>query len=250
MGFAEIKKEADVSDAVAALLKYMGVKEKEVPPKISGLQDRLDYLLSSTGILYREVVLTHGWHADAMGPMITSLQEEGTVIAVLPSDMGGYEYTDPRTGVRVKVSAGEEKKISTEALCFYRPLPMRELKIRDLLQYMKNCLTLRDLVSFGFAALAITLVGMLMPRLNRILMGTVINTNSYRLLYAVMLFMLFAAIGNILLSIIRDMLLNRIRSKLNVNVSAATMMRMLSLPATFFRNYSAGELNQIGRAHV
>ena len=29
MGFAELKKEADVSDAVAALLKYMGVKEKE-----------------------------------------------------------------------------------------------------------------------------------------------------------------------------------------------------------------------------
>ncbi|MBR6707077.1 MAG: ATP-binding cassette domain-containing protein [Clostridia bacterium] len=244
MGFAEIKKEADVSDAVKALLKYMGVKEKEVPPKISGLQDRLDYLLSSTGILYREVILNRGWHADAMGPMITSLREEGTVIAVLPSDMGGYEYTDPRTGARVKVSASEEKKISAEALCFYRPLPMRELKIRDLLQYMKSCLTLRDLVSFGFAAFAITLVGMLMPRMNRILMGTVVNTNSYRLLYAVMLFLLFATIGNILLTIIREMLLNRILSKLNVNVSAATMMRMLSLPATFFRNYSPGELNQ------
>ena len=244
MGFTEIKKEADVSDAVSALLKYMGVKEKEVPPKISGLQDRLDYLLSSTGILYREVILTRGWHADAMGPMIASLREEGTVIAVLPSDMGGYEYTDPRTGARVKISGSEEKKISAEALCFYRPLPMRELKVRDLLQYMKNCLTLRDVVSFGFAALAITLVGLVMPRLNRILMGPVIDTNSYRLLYAVMLFMLFASIGNILLNIIRDMLLNRIRSKMNVNVSAATMMRMLSLPATFFRNYSAGELNQ------
>ena len=45
MGFGELKQEADVSDAVSALLKYMGVKEKEVPPKISGLEDRLDYLL-------------------------------------------------------------------------------------------------------------------------------------------------------------------------------------------------------------
>ncbi|MBR4502496.1 MAG: ATP-binding cassette domain-containing protein [Clostridia bacterium] len=244
MGFAEIKKEADVSDAVSALLKYMGVKEKEVPPKISGLQDRLDYLLSSTGILYREVILTSGWHTDAMGPMITSLREEGTVIAVLPSDMGGYEYTDPRTGARVKVNGSEEKKIAAEALCFYRPLPMRELKIKDLLQYMKNCLTIRDLTSFGIVALIITLVGMLTPRLNRIVMGTVIDTGSYRLLYAVMSFMLFASIGSIMLTIIREMLLNRIRSKLNVNVSAATMMRMLSLPATFFRKYSAGELNQ------
>ncbi len=244
MGFAELKKEADVSDAVSALLKHMGVKEKEVPPKISGLQDRLDYLLSSTGILYREVILTAGWHADAMGAMITTLREGGTVIAVLPSDMGGYEYTDPRTGARVKVTAGEEKKISDEALCFYRPLPMRELKVRDLLQYMKSCLTVRDLVSFAVAALAITLVGMVMPKLNRILMGTVIEMNSYRLLYAVMSFMLFAGIGSIMLSIIRELLLNRIRYKMNVNVSAATMMRMLSLPATFFRNYSAGELNQ------
>ena len=51
----------------------------------------LQNLLSSTGILYREVILTKGWFRDAMGPMITSLREEGTVITVLPSDMGGYE---------------------------------------------------------------------------------------------------------------------------------------------------------------
>ena len=167
-----LKDQADVSDAVSGLLKHFGIKEREVPPTIKGLQDRLDFLLSSTGILYREIILTKGWHQDAMGPMITSLKEEGTVITVLPSDMGGYEYVDPRTGKKVPVTAKEEKRISNEALCFYRPLPMRELKLRDLLRYMLSCLTLRDLVSFGIAALAITLVGMLSPRLNRILMGT------------------------------------------------------------------------------
>ena len=60
---------------MSALLKYLGVKEKEVPPKIKGLEDRLDFLLSSTGILYREVILTHGWHADAMGAMIGTLKD-------------------------------------------------------------------------------------------------------------------------------------------------------------------------------
>ena len=244
MGIGQLKNEAAVSDAVSALLKHLGVKEKEVPPKITGLSDRLDYLLSSTGIMYREVILNHGWHSDAMGPMITTLKNEGTVIAVLPSDFGGYEYTDPVSGARVKVTAAEEKKISNEALCFYRPLPMRELNIRDLIQYMMSCLSIRDLVNFGVAALAITLVGMLMPKFNQILMGTVIANGSYQLLFAVMSFMLFATIGSILLSIIRALLLSRIRYKLNINVSAATMMRILSLPATFFRNYSAGELNQ------
>ena len=56
--------------------------------------------------------------------------------------------------------------------------------------------------------------------------------------------MLFASIGSILLSIIRSLLLNRIKYKLSLSVGAATMMRMLSLPASFFKEYSAGELNQ------
>ena len=236
--------EGDVSDAVSALLRYFGVKEKDVPATVKGLPDRLEYLLAPAGVLYREVILKPGWHADAMGPMITSLKEDGTVIAVLPGDLGGYEYVHPQTGELTRVNAQEEKNISSEALCFYRPLPMRKLNVRDLLQYMMSCLTVRDLAGFGVSALAITLVGLLMPRLNRILMGEVIALGSTQLLFAVVSFLFFATVGNLLLSVIRALLLGRIRGKLNVQVSAATMMRILSLPATFFKEYSAGELNQ------
>ena len=234
----------DVSDAVSALLRNMGVKEREVPASIRGLRDRLDYLLSPTGILYREVILSRGWHRDAMGPMITSLRESGNVIAVLPSEMGGYEYMDPTTGKRVHINSRTAAGISEEALCFYRPLPMRELKLRDLLRYMFSCLTSRDLVSFGASALLITLVGLLMPKLNQILIGPVITSGSAQLLAAVVSFLFFATVTTIILNIIRNMLLSRIRIKLGVNVSAASMMRILSLPATFFRDYSVGELNQ------
>ena len=241
---SSLSDQEDVSDAVSALLRHMGVKEREVPPTVRGLRDRLDFLLSSTGILYREILLTKGWHNDAMGPMIASLKDSGAVIALLPSSMGGYEYMDPVSGRKVGVTALTEGNINTEALCFYRPLPMRELKLRDLLRYMLSCLTTRDLVSFGVAAAAIALVGLLTPKLNQLLTGTVIATGSTRLLLAVVSFLFFATITGILLNIIRNMLLSRIRYKLNVNVSAATMMRILSLPATFFRDYSVGELNQ------
>ena len=238
-----LRKEADVSDAVSRLLKHMGVKEREVPANISGLHDRLDYLLSSTGVLYREVRLKPGWRIDAMGPMIGSLQD-GTVIAMLPQEMGGYAYVDPKSGRRVHIGASEERQISDEALCFYRPLPMRAMDLNDLLTYMSNCITIRDLVNFGLAAAAITLVGMLTPKLNYLLTGTVVQTGSMQLLQAVMAFLLCVTIGNFLLSIIRSLLLSRIRFSLSVNVGAATMMRLMSLPASFFKKYSAGELNQ------
>ena len=234
----------DVGDAIACLLAYLGIKEREIPAGMTNLRDRLDFLLSSSGVLYREVILTKGWRNDAMGPMIGSLAEEGTVITLLPANMGGYEYIDPKDGTKKRINAKEEKRISSEALCFYTPLPTRELTVKDLLAYMKNCLTLRDLIGFGAAALVITLVGLLMPRFNRILLGTVLETGSSQLLWAVVSFMICVTIGSTLLSIIRAMLLSRIRFKLNINVSAATMMRILSLPASFFKNYSAGELNQ------
>ena len=239
-----LSEEEDVNDAVSALLRHMHVKEREVPASVHGLRDRLDFLLSSSGILYREIILSRGWQNDAMGPMIASLKESGHVIAVLPSELGGYEYTDPATGRKVKVNAHTASLMNEEALCFYRPLPMRELKLKDLLRYMLSCLTSRDRVSFALAAAAITLVGLLIPKLNQILTGTVIATGSVRLLIAVVSFLFFATVSSIILTIIRNMLLSRIRYKLNVNVSAATMMRILSLPASFFRDYSVGELNQ------
>ena len=39
----------------------------------------------------------------------------GAVVAVLPAPSGGYEYTDPHTGKRVRVTSSEEKKLSDEA---------------------------------------------------------------------------------------------------------------------------------------
>ena len=234
---------ADVSDAIASLLKYFGIKQREVPAKIKDLEGKLDYLLSASGIMYREVILEKGWHRDAMGAMIARL-EDGAVIAILPGPLGGYEYTDPRSGERVRVTSAKEGKIGKEAFCFYKPLPQRQLTLKDLFRYMAGSLNSWDYISFGLAALAITLVGLLMPRLNQLLMGRVVASGSYRLLGAVMTFMVCASAGSLVLSIVRSMLLSRINVKLNLNVQAASMMRVLSLPADFFKRYSSGELNQ------
>lgn len=237
-------KGADVRDAISQLLKYFNVKEKEVPEKIQGLEDRLDYLLSSTGILYREIRLEKGWQKNAMGALITTLKEDGTVITVLPALSGGFVYVDPHTGRKIRINHTEAEKIGEEAFCFYRPFPMRKLKRRDLWKYMAECITTWDLVSFGLSAAAITLVGMLIPRLNRLLTGEVVEYKSTTLLMAVLSFMFCVTLGNLMFGYIKQLLLTRINMKLSVKVSAATMMRVLSLPADFFKNYSTGELNQ------
>ena len=235
---------ADVNDALEALQKYFGIREREIPARLRKLEQKLDYLLTASDIMYRKVTLESGWHSDAMGALITTLTDSGAVIAVLRNAGGYYVYRDPATGKNVRVTSVEEKKIGTEAYCFYRPFPLRKITLKDVVRYMWETLHFWDIASFIFSALAITVVGMFMPKLNHILMDQVISHRSYQLLGAVFGFMLFATIGNFLLSVIRQLVLSRIRIKLDVNVQAASMMRVLSLPADFFKTYSSGELSQ------
>lgn len=234
---------ADVKDAVSQLMKHFNVRMKETPAALKELEDILDFQLSSSGVMYREVLLGPGWHKDAMGAMITK-RKDGAVITVLPCASGGFEYIDPATARKVKITSAVEQQIGTEAFCFYRPLPQRKLSLLDLFRYAGECLTMWDYVSYALAMLVITLVGMLTPKLNQILMGDVVKYQSHQLLAAVMMFMLCVSIGTFLFSIIRSLLLTRIRTRLSVNLNAASMMRVLSLPAGFFRNYSAGELSE------
>ena len=235
---------ADVNDALEVLLRYFGLREKEIPARLKTFEEKLDYLLSSSDIMYREVMLEDGWHKDAMGAMIASLEDSGAVITVLHNAAGFYVYRDPATGRYVRVTSAQEKKISRRAYCFYRPLPLRSITLKDLFSYMWSTLRIWDIGSFALAALAITLVGMFLPRLNHVLISEVVTYGSYQLLGAVLSFMLFATVGNFLLTIIRQLILSRIRTKMSVHLEAASMMRVLSLPPDFFKKYSSGELSQ------
>ena len=235
---------ADVNDALETLLKHFGIRDRKIPASLKGFEEKLDYLLTASDIMFRKVTLEPGWSRDAMGVMVTSLADSGAVITVVRNGAGVYVYKDPKTGKNVTVHKPEEQKIGNEAYCFYRPLPLRSLTLKDLIRYMTDSVDSWDIASFIIASLMVTLVGMILPKLNHILMGEVVKYGSLQLLGAVMSFMLFAMISSFMLSIIKSFVQSRIRTKLSVNVQAAAMMRVLSLPAGFFKKYSSGELSQ------
>ena len=235
---------ADVNDALETLLKHFGIRDRKIPASLKGFEEKLDYLLTASDIMFRKVTLEPGWSRDAMGVMVTSLKDSGAVITVVRNGAGVYVYRDPKTGKNVTVHKAEEQKIGNEAYCFYRPLPLRSLTLKDLIRYMTDSVDTWDIASFIIASLMVTLVGIILPKLNHILMGEVVTYGSMQLLGAVMSFMLFAMISSFMLSIIKQFVQSRIRTKLSVNVQAAAMMRVLSLPAAFFKSYSSGELSQ------
>ena len=229
-------------NAIDEILKFYHYKTSDLPSSIKSADDQLDYCLRPHGVMRRNVKLTSGWYKDCFGPVLGFLEKEGTPVALLPGRIRGYHFKDPKTGKKIKLNRNTEKLINEDAICFYRPLPQKQLTIPDLLIYMKNCISLSDLVHIIGAALSVSFIGLLMPRLTATLTGAVLKSGRTDALVAIAICMLCVSFSSQLLSSVSSFISSRINTKTSLGVQASMMMRLMSLPANFFRKYSAGEL--------
>lgn len=228
--------------AVDEVLKYFRFKPVELPDEITDPNEQLDYIMRRHGIMKRDVELTKGWYKDAFGPMLAFTKEDKLPVAMLPGKISGYTYTDPKTGESLKMNAKRAELFERDAICFYRPLPQKELKVKDLILYIRNCITIRDTFTITVATTILTLIGLIMPRIVRLLTGPVRLSGRPSALVGVAISMICVAIATQLITSIRGMLTSRLNMKVSVGVESSMMMRLIALPAAFFRKFSPGEL--------
>lgn len=243
MSAAFASDEERAEDAIGEILKYYKVKACEVPDSVKGIHDRLEYLLRPHGIMRRNVNLEKGWYKDAIGALLGTRKDDGKVVAFIPKGLAGYEYFDAPTGKWVKVNRKNQSLFETEAICFYKPFPLKQLTVPSLAKYIVDSLSAADIVLVVLATLAVSAIGLLSPKLNNLLFGTVVQSENLRLLLAITVFMISVSISSMLIASVKSLLTTRINTKMELSVKAATMMRVLSLPADFFKKYSAGELS-------
>ncbi len=231
------------ADAIGEILKYYHVKAQEVPDSIKDMNEVLEYLLRPYGIMRRSVSLSPGWYHDAVGAMLGTRRDDGSVVALIPCGLNGYRFFDRKTGKSVRVNRKTQELIEPEAIAFYKPFPLKKMSVKDLVKYILQQISPADVALLAIAMLAVTLVGMLTPWLNKQLFSSVLDSGSGRVLMGVAIFMICATVSALLFGSIRTLLSSRIGTKLNASVEAATMMRILSLPAVFFKSFSSGELS-------
>ena len=172
----------------------------------------LDEVFRPQGIMWREVRLGEKWYTDAMGVMLGSL-EDGRSIALIPHGLSGYVYRDPDTGERTRVTLRNAKKILREAKVFYRPLPQRELSVRDILFYMRKCSSAGDVALYVIATVAVILLGMVTPAMTKLLFSIVVSTGNSRLLLGIFILLIVTAVTKLIFSIINQLVLPRISSR-------------------------------------
>ncbi|MBO4374922.1 MAG: NHLP bacteriocin export ABC transporter permease/ATPase subunit [Lachnospiraceae bacterium] len=230
------------TDAIGEILKAYHIRPTEVPDSITDMNDTLEYLMRPHGIMRRNVSLEKGWYKDASGPMIGTLKDGGGIIALIPAGMSGYLIIDPKTGSRMKAGKKNEDLLDNEAIAFYKPFPSKKIGIAGLLRYILQNITPADITMIVAATLAVTLVGFLTPKMNELLFSDVIVSGSMRSLGAIGVFIICISISSLMLTTVKEMLVSRLTSRVSLTVQAASMMRILSLPADFFKEYGSGEL--------
>ena len=230
-------------NAIDEILKYYHIKTKDIPDDVKDTSEQLEYLLRPNGIMRRTVTLADGWYQDAIGAMLGVLKEDKSVVALLPNGLKGYRFLDRKTGKYIKVDKRTESLLEREAICFYKPFPLKKMGVPDLLRYIWETLTISDFVLFGGITLLITLVGMLTPKLNNIIFSKIVVDGNLQVVLAMAVFLICVSLSTLMLGAVKTLFMARIQTRLNISVQAATMMRVLSLPTDFFKKYSAGELS-------
>lgn len=238
---AKIKDKRIVTKAaIDEILKYYHCKPVDIPLNIKGTEEQIEYALRPHGLGYREIKLGEGWYKETFGPILAFQKEDGMPVVLLPKRYGGYYYRDAQGKVaRVKKN---DSIFQTEAICFYRPLPMKSLKISDLLRFMKGCLSFSDYAVLIILTFAVTLVGLMLPSAANFISGFVLESGNGLILLSSAAFLLCALISSQLLTASRALAMQRLQIKVAIPMEAAMMMRLMSLPTSFFRDYSSGDL--------
>ena len=229
-------------NAIDEILKAYHLKPVEPPETVVGPREQLDHCLRRYGLMRRSVELTEGWYQEVYGPMLGYLAENGLPVALLQDRFDGYYFLDPQTKARVRLSAKTAGLLLPEAVCFYRPLPQKPLGIQDLLLYIKRCATGRDMLWIVCSGLLVTLSGLFIPQLIRALTGPVLQSGSPTALAGAGICLLCTVLAVQLLRVVYTFAVKGLEIKTSLGLQASLMMRLLSLPASFFRDFSPGEL--------
>ena len=104
-------------------------------------------------------------------------------------------------------------------------------------------LTVSDMVLIVVTSALATGIGMLIPAINKLLYKDVLDSKSMRLLLAAAIYLITVSISKLMMTTASSIATGRLSRKMDISVSAATMMRVLSLPTTFFKKYGSGELS-------
>lgn len=226
--------------AFTVLARAIGVTFTPLPSDV-GVADRLSTLARVARVRTRTVRLGDGWWEHATEPLLARLVDGGAPVALVPRGVTRYELIDPQTRSRVLVDDAVAATIAEDAVVVYRPLAEGTRTVPALL---RDALlqSRRDIARFVLFALGAAVIALAVPIVTGRIVGTVIPEADLPDLAQLALALVVSAVAGALLQLATAIAVLRVQGRISTYLVAAVWNRLLSLPTTFFRRYSSGDL--------
>ncbi|MEO5356887.1 MAG: NHLP bacteriocin export ABC transporter permease/ATPase subunit [Nitrospirae bacterium YQR-1] len=207
--------------------------------KEARLKDPLSLIARASGIRTRRIALKGRWWEQDNGPMLGFFEGNNQPIALLFKKH--YTLHDTVKGDKQLVSEQVASTISPFAYSFYRPFPEKAMGLYSILKFssFKNLLDFAVVLLMGIAG---GLLGLIIPLCTSLVFDSIIPMAETSQLLQIGLAMVVGAIANAMFQLTGSIAMLRIEGKVDASLQSAVWDRLLSLPVSFFRQYTVGDL--------
>lgn len=205
------------------------------------MRSPMEAIARASHVRIRRVTLRDGWWQRDGGPLLAYRLESNHPVALLPISATQYEILDPMQHTRERCDGAIAATLSSTAYTFYRPLPS-QLKPIQLLQFALWG-HLGELAMVLLMGVAATLLGMLTPQATGILIDQAIPNADRQLVLQIACGLLATSFGATLFQLTQGIAIMRLETFADSSTQAAVWDRLLKLKASFFRQYSVGDLS-------
>ena len=138
LGFRRKKRVVPQDDqsALRQILDALEVKDYELDEDdMITPEELLTGILRPRGIMMRRIRLTGTWWRECVGPLL-GYTKDGHLVALTPTSTGlGYKYKDQEGFIRTLGRQEMEERLKPTAIIFTKALPLRTLRIKDLVNF-------------------------------------------------------------------------------------------------------------------
>jgi NHLM bacteriocin system ABC transporter ATP-binding protein len=233
------------STLIDALVECAGASGTAVPPARIVQARRADAtdpadVARQLRVPLRPVQLDEGWWRGDSGPYLVT-REDGVFAAAIPRPRG-YELV--ADGSAQPLTQAEALTLRPTAWSVLPALPSGPVGIRAVLARSAGVGSRVELAVSGLVALLLAALGIAVPLLAGVVVGELVPLDALSRIVVIGIVLVLVAVAAFGLASLQSLLIQRLTMRLDVRATAMVLLRITQLPLSFFRRYSAGDLQQ------
>jgi NHLM bacteriocin system ABC transporter ATP-binding protein len=201
----------------------------------------LSEILRASQARMRHVMLDREWWCTDQGALLAWRAESEAPVALLPTSHRSYALYDPASGTHTPVTAAIAATLQPRAVMLYASFGHQVATGARILSLGLRS-SGRDLWRIATLAALSSVLALVVPLATGTIFDVLVPQAQRGALMQLGLGLMVVAVAGALFGITKSIAVLRIESRFDATINAALMDRILRLPATFFREFSSGDL--------